>query len=355
MRKKAAPSQRAYDTIYWIGKEKTPLFLSLAEQQYTLKQFSDPFLAYVHCLSLSYANGSHPYCILVDENSLGSDAYTFIGNIRSCNPLRALPCLLINEQETRLNLRAAKQLGADDYYTGSFCFSDLLDRIGFLAETKQVELPVGSPVLPPVKISFWKRAFDIFFAGSVLLALSPILLLIALLIKLDSPGPIFYISKRVGTGYRIFNFYKFRSMRQDADKLMEKYMHLNQYQGNGKSAFVKIANDPRVTRLGRFLRNSSLDELPQLFNVLLGHMSIVGNRPLPLYEAELITRDLWSKRFMAPAGITGLWQVTKRGQKDMSEEERIHLDMTYADKNSIWYDMKIMARTIPALMQKESV
>jgi lipopolysaccharide/colanic/teichoic acid biosynthesis glycosyltransferase len=173
---------------------------------------------------------------------------------------------------------------------------------------------------------------------------------------LESKGPVFYISKRVGTGYRIFNFYKFRSMRVGADKELQKMMHLNQYSGDPKgTSFVKIDNDPRITRFGKFLRNSSLDELPQLINVLLGDMSIVGNRPLPLYEAEKITRDLWSKRFLAPAGITGLWQVTKRGKKEMSTEERIALDMQYADSYSMWFDLKIMAQTFPALLQKESV
>lgn len=144
-------------------------------------------------------------------------------------------------------------------------------------------------------------------------------------------------------------------MRQDADKLMEKVMHQNQYRSASGTTFIKIDKDPRVTTIGRFLRKSSLDELPQLFNVLKGDMSIVGNRPLPLYEAEQITRDLWSKRFLAPAGITGLWQVTRRGKKDMSAEERIALDMTYADECSFWYDFKIVAQTFPALWQKESV
>ena len=116
--------------------------------------------------------------------------------------------------------------------------------------------------------------------------------------------------------------------------------------------FCKIKNDPRVTRLGQFLRDTSLDELPQLFNVLKGDMSLVGNRPLPLYEAEKLTKDQIAWRFLAPAGITGLWQVTKRGKDNMSEEERIQLDMEYAMKNSFLYDLKILFSTIPALLQK---
>src|SRR5690606_13962771 len=159
-------------------------------------------------------------------------------------------------------------------------------------------------------------------------------IVIALLIKLESKGPIIYKSKRAGTGYRIFDFYKFRSMVVDADKKLQELSKIsNQYaseESNRKSseplAFVKIKNDPRVTKIGNFIRNTSIDELPQLFNVLKGDMSIVGNRPLPLYEAELLTSNLWAMRFVGPAGITGLWQVSKRGKSKMSDEERKELD-----------------------------
>jgi lipopolysaccharide/colanic/teichoic acid biosynthesis glycosyltransferase len=128
-----------------------------------------------------------------------------------------------------------------------------------------------------------------------------------------------------------------------------------------KSIFVKISNDPRVTRVGKFIRKTSIDELPQLINVLKGDMSIVGNRPLPVYEAELLTINSIANRFLAPAGITGLWQVELRGKAGvMSEEERKRLDNEYAshfvgDKYSFWYDIKLILRTIPALLQKDSV
>jgi len=124
---------------------------------------------------------------------------------------------------------------------------------------------------------------------------------------------------------------------------------------SAKPTFVKIENDPRVTPFGRFIRKTSIDELPQLFNVLKGDMSIVGNRPLPTYEAEVLTSDKYARRFMGPAGITGLWQVTKRGTAEMSEEERIELDIEYADRHNFWYDLGIMIRTIPAMIQKEAV
>ncbi len=121
------------------------------------------------------------------------------------------------------------------------------------------------------------------------------------------------------------------------------------------SAFFKIKNDPRITKIGNFIRNTSVDELPQLWNVFTGDMSIVGNRPLPLYEAEKLTTDKYAMRFHAPAGITGLWQVEKRGKGDMSEEERLMLDNVYAQSHSLKNDVRLILKTIPALLQKENV
>jgi lipopolysaccharide/colanic/teichoic acid biosynthesis glycosyltransferase len=199
-----------------------------------------------------------------------------------------------------------------------------------------------------------KRAFDILISSIALLLISPLLILIAIALKIESKGPIFYISKRAGRGYKIFNFYKFRTMLVGADKKIADVSHLNQYNANTNSGpvFIKINNDPRVTKVGSFLRNSSLDELPQLLNVLLGDMSLVGNRPLPLYEAVTLTTDEWATRFMAPAGITGLWQIKKRGKTEMSVEERLNLDIDYANNCNFVYDLWIMANTPSALLQK---
>ncbi|MEM1135933.1 MAG: sugar transferase [Bacteroidota bacterium] len=221
----------------------------------------------------------------------------------------------------------------------------------------------------------------------------PVMIFVALLIKFSSKGPIFYVSKRVGKGFKIFDFYKFRSMSVDADTHVDDLKKDNQYlkedtssavevcelcsgtnkrlmimdnkpvcehyvekmNATGKISFVKFQNDPRVTKLGAFLRKTSLDELPQLWNVLKGDMSLVGNRPLPLYEAEKLTRDEAVLRFEAPAGITGLWQVSKRGKANMSEEERIALDNKYARKRSLLYDFKLLCKTIPAVFQHENV
>jgi lipopolysaccharide/colanic/teichoic acid biosynthesis glycosyltransferase len=261
--------------------------------------------------------------------------------------------------------------------------------------------PRAAPAAYSLRFPISKRIFDTLVAAVVLLCLIPLFLLVAVLIKLESKGPVFYYSYRVGAGYRIFKFWKFRSMRPDADRLLESMKGLNQYQAavehqipvitslcaicrtNGTScqqqlidskgqmlcesqhkltknveasaAFVKIVNDPRVTRIGKFIRNTSIDELPQFYNVLRGDMSIVGNRPLPLYEAEKITTDQFAARFIAPAGITGLWQVSKRGKGDMSAEERKMLDVEYAKSYSFIKDIQIVWKTIPALFQKESV
>jgi lipopolysaccharide/colanic/teichoic acid biosynthesis glycosyltransferase len=198
-----------------------------------------------------------------------------------------------------------------------------------------------------------KRIFDIVLSIIMIILLSPAFLLIMIALKIESKGPVFYIAKRAGRGYRIFNFYKFRTMFVGADEKISEFSHLNQYaQESERPVFIKINNDPRITKIGAFLRHISLDELPQLFNVLKGDMSLVGNRPLPLYEAASLTTDEWAKRFMAPAGITGLWQIKKRGREEMSVEERISLDINYADKYSFFYDLWIMANTPSALIQK---
>ncbi len=202
-----------------------------------------------------------------------------------------------------------------------------------------------------------KRSFDILVSITALLFLSPLFLLISLLIRIESRGPIFYISKRAGRGYNIFDFYKFRTMFCGADRRIDELSHLNQYADSDikKPFFFKISNDPRVTKIGAFLRKTSLDELPQLLNVLIGDMSLVGNRPLPLYEAATLTTDECAQRFLAPAGMTGLWQIKKRGRQDMTVEERISLDIDYAKKYNFMYDLWIMANTPSALIQKTSV
>lgn len=199
-----------------------------------------------------------------------------------------------------------------------------------------------------------KRLFDIIISLLAIIILSPVLLMIALAIKIESRGPVLYVSLRAGRGYKVFNFFKFRTMVNGADEKIEELSHLNHYFANDENSpvFFKVFNDSRITRIGAFLRNTSMDELPQFFNVLLGDMSLVGNRPLPLYEAAQLTTNDWSERFMAPAGITGLWQIKKKRQGEMSMEDRINLDIAYSHKYNFMYDLWIIANTPSALIQK---
>ena len=201
---------------------------------------------------------------------------------------------------------------------------------------------------------FSKRTFDVIVSALLMVILSPLFLLVMIAVKLESKGPVFYISKRAGRGYKIFNFYKFRTMVAEANDKIADISHLNMYnplRENGP-VFIKIDNDPRITRIGGFLRKCSLDELPQLWNVFCGDMSLVGNRPLPLYEAATLTTDEWAKRFMAPAGMTGLWQIKKKNKHKMSAEERLSLDINYADNSNFFYDLWIMANTPSAVIQR---
>lgn len=271
----------------------------------------------------------------------------------------SIPLIVVCDNLDRETKKIVLKNGADDCFSTTIHPEGFAYWIDFLKRFKkfQKEKPAVEPEPFGYKTSGMKRVFDIAVSGVALLLASPIMIAIAVAIKLESKGPIFYISKRAGSGYKIFNFLKFRSMRVGADAELAKLAHLNQYAAdpaNG-SVFFKLENDPRITRLGKFLRNTSLDELPQLINVLRGDMSIVGNRPLPLYEAQQLTKEQCAMRFMTAAGITGLWQVTKRGKKELSEAERIDLDVQYAMDNSFHKDMMLIVKTLPALTQQAAV
>lgn len=298
-----------------------------------------------------------PVAIICDYSFLKKNEFQLLKSIKGNATLAQVPFIALRNEGEVVNSEQAIKLGIDDCYAKPIDWKMLNARVKFLQMYKSVlkERKAGEGDATKLKIPFSKRLVDILIAGGTILALSPILLVIAIIIKLESKGPIIYKSKRVGRGYQVFHFLKFRSMYKDADKRLKELQHLNQYKNEDDNCFVKITNDPRVTRIGRIIRKTSLDELPQLFNVLRGEMSIVGNRPLPLYEAEQLTKDEWAKRFLAPAGITGLWQVTKRGKNDMSTKERMDLDITYAKNFSLWFDIKILMKTIPAMLQEENV
>ncbi|MEA3445531.1 MAG: sugar transferase [Bacteroidota bacterium] len=223
-----------------------------------------------------------------------------------------------------------------------------MDASQILAEGRKISIVTPS----------WKRAFDVIFAVLLLIIFLPAFLLIIVAQQYESRGSVFYISKRVGAGYSIFSLIKFRSMYANADDtfldLAKSNNHYNK-SGNQQSVFIKIKNDPRITVVGKFIRRTSLDELPQLINVLRGDMSIVGNRPIPINEAQKLIEENNFERFYAPGGITGLWQVTKQQKESFSDTDRIILDNSYVNKMTPLTDLRIIAKTVFVVLAAANV
>ncbi len=336
--------------------------------------------------------------------STEGEGWEVLNTVRSNAKLSQIPVIMLAHELTPEVIQQARFQKADDVFDEEFTEGDLVMRLQFLLRKKWYATDFASPMARHFRAGtpFWKRISDILLVSIALLLLSPIFLLVSLAIMIDSKGPVFYKSKRAGSGFKVFDLYKFRTMRKDSDKLVKSMAALNmydqntspifesnsvslcencrsknlgvcqqklffdgqevcertyQFEKNRKAAFVKFQDDPRITRVGHFIRNTSLDELPQLVNILRGDMSLVGNRPLPIYEAEKLTTDEKIARFAGPAGLTGYWQVTKRGkgQAEMTEKERIEMDIYYAKNFSFWLDIKIMLKTFPALVQSANV
>lgn len=345
---------------------------------------------------LDFIKNTYPPDAVIIGRNMGG--LKFLETVRQESWTRTLPVIITSDQLSQGLTKEVLEKKGDDLFSKDFNSGDLLTRLEYFIKRRHYQASQQTKAnILEVKIPFWKRFIDITSTGFALLLLSPLLLVVAILIKLDSKGPIVYKSRRVGAGYKIFEIYKFRTMRTDADTMIKNMGSLNMYtkeisekqidglcdecallgvcqqklyldgevvceksylaQKKEKVAFMKFQNDPRITKFGGFLRNSSIDELPQLFNIFMGDMSLIGNRPLPLYEAEKLTTDKYIERFAGPGGLTGLWQVTKRGKgkKEMTEEERIELDIEYARNFSFKFDMKIFFMTFPALLQSENV
>ena len=329
---------------------------------------------------------------------------------------RSVYIILMTDPMTDEERDVYMKCGINDTIGREATVTELNKKIQFISDRESILFDDERPKyhILKFKIPVWKRLFDIVFSILAIIVTSPIFILTAIAIRLESKGPIMFKSKRVGTNYTIFDFLKFRSMYVDAEqRLQELSKDHNQYSAHEQeehktivaplgdqaeqamfdmgmesemmisdeeimlvgddfvvaesdfskkkeeeinNAFVKIENDPRITKVGKFIRKYSIDELPQLFNILKGDMSVVGNRPLPLYEAEKLTADASIDRFMAPAGLTGLWQVEERGKGGaMSAEERKQLDITYGQTYNFMLDMKIILRTFFAFKQKENV
>ncbi len=354
-------------------------------------------------LALHYAmQNSDEYCVIISDAELHTANGAPLRETLISLGYSNIPFIVLLNQIDDYQRDIAIREDIADIFAKPINEKNLRTRIRFLATHYRSDIEAVKTVRE-YKLPLIKRIFDILFSGLALLLLSPLFLLIAILIKMESKGPAFYYSLRVGTGYKVFKFYKFRSMYTGADAKLKDLSHLNQYKtsntsnpvannnvkvlcdlceqegtgckyplyaddkiiceslhkqqlsGKMEAAFIKIKDDPRITKIGKFIRNTSIDELPQLWNVFIGDMSIVGNRPLPLYEAEKITTDKYALRFMAPAGITGLWQVEKRGRGEMSEEERLMLDNDYAKTHSFGNDIRLILKTVPALFQSENV
>jgi exopolysaccharide biosynthesis polyprenyl glycosylphosphotransferase len=227
----------------------------------------------------------------------------------------------------------------------------LFEIVGPGVEIHTVE---GLPLvgLPQVKLSrssrLLKRTLDVALSSVALLVLAPFFAIVALKIKRDSPGHVFFRQQRMGYGNKPFGMFKFRTMVADADSRREEVAHLNMHVSNGDARMLKVPDDPRITAFGKTLRRYSIDELPQLINVLIGDMSLVGPRPLPLDEDELV-EDWGRHRLTLKPGMTGLWQVS--GRSSIPFGEMLNLDYVYVSGWSLWGDLRLIARTIPAVFR----
>ena len=352
--------------------------------------------------------------IVFFERGVKSEDITSITYLKKkCPGLYVILLTDLLSNEERLTYQ---KCGINDTLNKDSSVTEINKKIQFITSRENIlfDDKASSKNILHFKIPIWKRTFDIVFSLIALIILSPVFIITAIAIKLESNGPVLFKSKRVGTNYTVFDFLKFRSMFMDSDKrLKELSKTQNQYSDKIEepvvpvghfnanvddntaigddlgaemlisdeevmlvgddfvvsessfnkqknedinNAFVKIENDPRITKVGHFIRKYSIDELPQLVNILKGDMSVVGNRPLPLYEAEKLTSDDSIDRFMAPAGLTGLWQVEKRGDSGkLSAEERKQLDITYGQTYNFILDMKIIFKTLTAFIQKDDV
>ena len=213
-----------------------------------------------------------------------------------------------------------------------------MDAVPYLCPVTRWDTISGSEKTPWC-VTRGKRAMDIVLAGLTLLALMPVFIPIAIAIKLEGPGPVFFKQWRTGLLGNRFQMWKFRTMVKDAEKMKDRVMHLNQHSQGGPD--FKIVDDPRISRVGRFLRRTSLDELPNLINVLQGHMSLIGPRPTSFGVENY--EDWHLVRLTVPPGITGLWQISGRSEVDF--DDRVKLDYQYIRNQSAILDLKILART----------
>jgi exopolysaccharide biosynthesis polyprenyl glycosylphosphotransferase len=293
----------------------------------------------------------------VDDDWAGTQSFEATGHIRCCDFAGLADFLRHNVVD-----EAAIYLPLRSYYEHASQLVSLCERHGIgirfdlqvfnlrgpnarardLEENFQVITVPGSGKIVP---ALAKRVMDCVFSLLLLIFLAPLLVVVSVLVKLMSPGPVLFRQTRVGLNKRQFNIYKFRTMIANAEQVQDQLLSMNEMSG---PAF-KIQNDPRITPLGRFLRKTSIDELPQLFNVLTGDMSLVGPRAMSLRDYKLFDQDWQRRRFSVKPGITCLWQVN--GRNSIPFEQWMQLDMQYIDKWSLWLDLKILIQTVPAVLR----
>jgi exopolysaccharide biosynthesis polyprenyl glycosylphosphotransferase len=304
--------------------------------------------------------------MLLDERSHGYDVVGFLDGVREVGTAVCHDVPVIGRIESTLDVAkasgvssviiattaidAARSNALVRRLTDSGIHVELSSSLADIAAGRLTVRPLGRfPVLyvEPVQRHGWKvqakRAFDLVVSSLALVGLLPVIVAVAVAIKVDSRGPVLFKQERVGKDGRRFNVWKFRTMVIDAEAQLDSLRHLNEAEG----PLFKMVNDPRVTRVGRFLRALSLDELPQLANVQRGEMSLVGPRPALAREMEGWTTDLHERLRVKP-GLTGMWQVS--GRSDVSFEEYVRLDLYYVDNWSLWTDLAIVAKTVPTVL-----
>jgi len=301
-----------------------------------------------------------PSIVLLDIHLPGLNGLEILRQIRQVDRMLYLPILLVTAESSIAEKRKGFEAGADDFIVKPYNREELLLRINahlrryrqsseadrhLPEEVVRIPLVIGRPKSGLFKkgFRFSKRLFDLTACLFTLPLTLPVLFAIAIAIRLDAGGPALFTQERTGKNGRRFKMFKFRTMVENAEELKTTYAHLNELTWPD----FKIENDPRITRVGRFLRKSSLDELPQLFNIILGDMSLVGPRPTS-FTAD--TYKLWqTERLEVRPGLTGLWQVSGRSHVDFVE--RVELDIEYIERQSWHLDLKILWQTLTAVVQ----
>lgn len=320
---------------------------------YTPKELEDGSLV------ISTISEWFPSLVLLDVDMPGMNGYDTLKTLRSLGRAMYLPVLLVTAGTSIQEKRLGFEAGADDFIIKPFNREELLLRIGahlrryrqsseaerFIPE-RTISVPIAlfhhKSGMFKKGYRFSKRLFDIALSLFLIPFALPVLMATALAVRIDSPGPVLFFQDRTGLNGKRFQMFKFRTMVENAEALKVTYQHLNELTWPD----FKVTNDPRMTKVGRFLRKTSLDELPQLFNILFGDMSFVGPRPTS-FKAD--TYQLWqTERLEVRPGLTGLWQVSGRSHVDFIE--RVEMDIEYIERQSWRMDLKIMWQTFSAVI-----